>query len=138
MAATWNRKTPWRQGHALTPESSVALGVVPSNEQQTLVSIVISHDCDLAQDPEKEPIVELVVGTLIKSPNGNFTHAKNARRLHLECTSRGQPAYLDLGAGRKTHIDKAALAGHAPSTHIIVALKDRPVLQVWLAARYRR
>ena len=136
--ATWDRDTPWRQGHVLTSESSVALGLVSADRAESAFTVVISHDCDLAQIPEAEPLVEIIVAKQIGAANGNFTHAKNSRRLHLECVVSGAAAFLDMQALDKTSTRKDDLAGHAPSAIVVVKPEDRSVLQRWLAARYRR
>lgn len=136
--ADWNRDTPWRQGHVLTNESIVALGVVRAEDVGTALAIVISHDCDLAQEPETEESVEIIVANRIDVANGNFTHAKNSRKLHLECSIDGATTYLDMQAQHKTRITKAALADHAPAANVVVKPEDRSILQRWLAARYRR
>jgi len=136
--AAWDRDTPWRQGHVLTSESSVAVGVVQAGDVGTALAVVISHDCDLAQKPETEPSVEIIVARRVEAANGNFTHAKNARRLHLECSIDGATTYLDMQAQGKTEIKKTLLADHAPSANVVVKPEARSVLQRWLAARYRR
>lgn len=136
--AAWGRETPWRQGHVLTNESSVALGLLPAEGVESSVAVVISHDCDLAQLPEVEPLVEVIVSQQIEKPNGNCTHAKNARRLHLPCTASGAPACLDLRAQEKTAIRKDDLANHSPNAGVVIDPKDKTVLQRWLAVRYRR
>lgn len=137
MAAR-NRDTPWRQGHVLTSESSVALGVVTAENAESTFVVVISHDCDLAQDPEAEPVVEIIAAKRIEKADGNYTHAKNARRLHLPCSTGEAVVYLDMQVLGKTTIDKATLSGHVPSANAVVKPEDRTVLQRWLAARYRR
>src|SRR5437660_3615548 len=96
--AAWDRDTPWRQGHVLRGESSVALGLVRAEDAESTSTVVISHDCDLAQTPEAEPLVEVIVAKRIGAANGNFTHAKNSRRLHLECAVGGVAAFLDMQA----------------------------------------
>jgi len=136
--AVWNRDTPWRQGHVLTSESSVALGVVPAENAESTFAVVISHDCDLAQDPEVEPVVEIITAKRIEKADGNYTHAKNARRLHLPCSTGEVVVYLDMQVLGKTAIDKATLSGHVPSANAVVKPEDRTILQRWLAARYRR
>jgi hypothetical protein len=136
--AAWSRETPWRQGHALSNESSIALGLVSAESVESSVTVVVSHDCDLAQLPEAEPLVEIIVSRRIEKPDGNCTHAKNARRLHLPCTASGVPACLDLRAQSKATIRKDNLADHAPNPGIVIDPKDKTVLQRWLAARYRR
>ena len=136
--AAWDRDTPWRQGHVLTNESSVALGVVRADDVGSALAVVISHDCDLAQGPETEPSIEIIVARRVEAANGNFTHAKNSRRLHLECAVDGVTTYLDIRAQGKAEIKKAALADHAPNASVVEKPEDRSVLQRWLAARYRR
>jgi hypothetical protein len=136
--ADWNRDTPWRQGHVLTNESSVALGVVPAEDAGTALAIVISHDCDLAQSPDTEPTVEIIVAKRVQAADGNFTHAKNSRRLHLECGIDGAESCLDMQAQDKVGIKKSALAAHKPAAKVVIKPEDRSVLQRWLAARYRR
>jgi hypothetical protein len=78
----WDRDTPWRQGHIL-PDDAVKALQLPADTVTDSVAIVVSHDCDLAQDPTVEPVVEIIVGHWIPTADGNFTYAKNARRLHL-------------------------------------------------------
>lgn len=136
--ADWNRDTPWRQGHVLTNESSVALGVVPAEDSGTALAVVISHDCDVAQSPDSEPIVEIIVAKRVQAADGNFTHAKNSRRLHLECVIDGAETCLDMQAQGKVGIKKSALAAHKPAANVVIKPEDRSVLQRWLAARYRR
>lgn len=136
--AAWDRDTPWRQGHVLTNESSVALGVVRAEDAGSAIAVVISHDCDLAQSPETEPSVEIILAKRIDAANGNFTHAKNSRRLHLAYTVDGTTTYFDMHAQGKREIRKDDLAEHRPSPTVVIKPEDRSVLQRWLAARYRR
>jgi hypothetical protein len=99
--------------------------------------VVVSHDCDLAQSPEVEPHVEVIVGRKIATADGNFTHAKNPRRLHLLFKENALTTYLDLQAKEKTLVSKDDLIPHVPS-NMRLSPSDRSVLQQWLAARYRR
>lgn len=134
----WDRDTPWRQGHALKNETAVTLGLVRMTEAATAVAMVVSHECDLTQSPDVEPSIEIIIGGRITVANGNFTHAKNSRRLHLPCTENGATMYLDLRATDKRGISKEHLAGHLPNASIELTPVNRSVLQRWLAARYRR
>jgi len=136
--AAWDRHTPWRQGHALRNETAVTLGLVRVEEAATAVAMVVSHDCDLTQSPEVEPSIEIIVGGRISAADGNFSHAKNPRRLHLPCTENGSTIYLDLRARDKRGIRKDDLAAHLPNASMALTPEDRSVLQRWLAARYRR
>ena len=133
----WSRDTPWRQGHLLGNDAIEALGlpgaVAPS---QTLV-IVASHDCDLAQAPEGEPVVEVIVGRLMTDTDGNCTHAKNARKLHVEFA--GATAFwAEFEATAKLPIEKHALNDFVPRPAAHLSPENQTIFQMWLASRYRR
>jgi hypothetical protein len=69
---SWNRLTPWRQGSLLTTEAAGAFALRSKEDSARTAVMVISHDCDLAQSPEAEPSVELIVGRFIDESDGNF------------------------------------------------------------------
>ncbi len=135
--AEWNRDTPWRQGHLLGNDAIEALRLhhaVPPD--QTLV-IVASHDCDLAQAPEGEPVVEVVVGRLVTEKDGNCTHAKNARKLHVEFAGAAV-FWAEFEATAKLSIDKRALNDFVPRPEARLSPENHAIFQMWLASRYRR
>jgi hypothetical protein len=133
----WDRQTPWRQGHVLTHETAVALQLLRV-ENTDLAVVVVSHDCDIAQSGEVEPCVEMIIGRRVAAADGNLTHAKNPRRLHLPAQENGNAMYLELWAKDKCLVPKDRLAAHLPNEAITLMPRDRSVLQRWLAARYRR
>jgi hypothetical protein len=134
----WDRRTLWRQGHVLTAETVAALRLVPEAHPASLVVVVVSHDCDLAQD-HSEPIVEVIVGHRVATANGNFTHGKNPRRLHVPAVDADAAIFIELMATARRSIPKQDLAGHLPSATVSVdPAAGRNILQYWLAARYRR
>lgn len=139
--AEWTRSTPWRQGSVLDPQ---LLHGVRRDEAAHIrmdqIGVVVSHDCDLAASPTIEPFVEIVPGRLLIKLDGNFTHAKDARRLHL-CVKRRdseEQSYLELVAKDKVQIRKDELADMTPSTEFILERRELDILRRWLAARYRR
>jgi len=135
----WNRATPWRQGHLLDDDTVKALALSNSESPDKTAVMVISHDCDLAQPIEREPYVEVIVGRFLEEKaNGNFTHAKNIRKLHLEQSSSSESLTVELVATCKTRISKQQLAGAKPSSNFRLSTLELSVLQNWLAARYRR
>ncbi|MEE1658345.1 hypothetical protein VB618_19270 [Microvirga sp. CF3062] len=99
---------------------------------------MITHDCDVAQLPAAEPMVEIIFGRRIDKPDGNYTHAKNARRLHLPITGGRDSANIDLIANNRAYIPKEKLADYEPDTSVVPTASERSILQYWLAARYRR
>lgn len=135
--AKWNRDTPWRQGHLLGKDAIEALGLHHAAVPDLTVVIVASHDCDLAQAPEGEPVVEVVVGRLVTDKDGNCTHAKNARMLHVEFTGAAG-FWAEFEAIAKFYIDKLALNAFIPRADTQLSTENHAVFQIWLASRYRR
>ena len=134
----WDRLTPWRQGHFLSDHSVSCLHAILRIEGDDYVAIVVSHDCDLTQTPSVEPYLEVIVGKRMTAPNGNYTHGKNPRRLHLPAQGVDGPLWIDLNATKRCMVPKDMLANVNPSEEIEIDSKARNVLQFWLAARYRR
>lgn len=134
-----DRHFSWRQGDVLTDESAVALGYcTPENENAASVCVVvISHDCDLTADFEKEPIAELIVGRRIDRLGGD-SYGKIARRLHIEYQTQNGPVVLELLATAKRHLEKQKLFEFAPRADIGLDGQGVGILQRWLAARYHR
>lgn len=136
--AEWGRDTPWRQGHVLAAETAKELGLVCQRDPDATIAIVISHDCDLAQLPSIEPNVEVIAGCIAKSSDGNFTHAKNVRRLQLPFSSANGEMIVDLLAVEKASLPKARLADQIPRADLRIEPSGLSILQQWLAVRYRR
>ncbi|MBI7215605.1 hypothetical protein JEY49_00055 [Pseudomonas aeruginosa] len=136
--AEWNRnETLWRQGLLLASDAVEALGLHhPESPERTLV-IVASHDCDLAQSPEKEPDIEVVIGRLALEKDGNSTHAKNACKLHIEFTG-ADTFWAEFEATAKSKVGKLELNRHAPRSGATLSPECHAVFQMWLASRYRR
>lgn len=132
----WTRNSPWRQGDILSKEAVEAIGFYhPANHDDTVV-IVATHDCDLAQSPEKEPNVELIIGRQIKSLDGNCTHAKSSRTIHLEFD--GALCFAEFVITDKCAINKQDLAAFSPNKAIKLSKANLATFQIWLASRYRR
>jgi hypothetical protein len=135
----WTRETPWRQGHVLDARAIAALGFKNSVDEAATVVVVISHDCDLAiENIEVEPDVEVIIGRLVASPNGNFTWAKAPRTLHLPMTRGGALVNVELVSTKKLLVPKSDLAGYEPDSAFILDGKGLGVLRSWLSARYNR
>lgn len=135
--AVWGRDTPWRQGQVLSEDTARVVRPFQQTPSDVL-AIVVSHDCDLAQDPSIEPMVEVIIGRRVVTVDGNFTFAKNARRLHLTFSGGAEHITVDLEANQKTQVAKDLLVEHQPIRNIKLTSNERNILQRWLAARYRR
>ncbi len=141
--ARWDRDTPWRQGRLLTTAAIAAFKLTRGANPEDVAAVVISHDCDLAQSPSVEPSVELIIGRFINGLNGTYTHCKNLRCLHLDCTAGLGARSIELLVLSRTSIPKeseaeAALANYQPRPDVAMTYRERRILQRWLAARYDR
>ncbi len=131
----WDRNTILRQGYVVENSSLSALGIPNLVIDDNLVVMIASHDCDLAQHPQNEPFVELLIGCLVSEANGNYTHAKSARRLHLQFENN---QWVELEAVKKTSVCKFALQTAVLNSTMRLSVDDHTNLQLWLASRYRR
>ncbi|MGJ0514352.1 MAG: hypothetical protein ACR65O_01220 [Methylomicrobium sp.] len=131
------RQFSWRQGDVLTGEAAIAIGYcAPENVDATFV-VVISHDCDMTAEVEKEPVAELIVGLRIEKL-GSDSYGKTARRLHIEYQTQNGPITLELAATAKQPIEKQKLFDFVPRNDIWLDGRGIGILQRWLAARYHR
>lgn len=143
---SWSRATPWRQGHLLQAETIRELGIHAGFPPENVAAVVITHDCDLAQLPDSEPLVEVMVGVFVEgAPDGNYTNCKNLRRLHVGYSASGGNLYVELNASSRTFIPKEnsespaqGLSEHSPADAHRMTATERGILQRWLASRYRR
>jgi len=123
----------------LTTETVSALNLLPEvGNFDSVIVLIISHDCDIASDPSIEPNIEAITGTKVTGANGNFTNGKNPRRLHLAATEAGTTIWIELTAGARLVIPKTHLAKYDPCPKTSLSPANRNRLQAWLAARYRR
>lgn len=133
----WTRNTPWRQGHLLSGEAITAIGLFDPKYPDNTVIIVATHNCDLVQLPDKEPQVEVVVGCRIQALDGNYTHAKSSRTLHIGFEGN-EPFLAEFVITEKRSIQKNLLVEFEPATNAGLSPSDLATFQLWLASRYRR
>jgi hypothetical protein len=132
----WSRNTKWRQGGVLARKDFQAVGLtdMPDNA----LAIAISHDCDIANDNlNAEPAVEFIFARILEQHNGNYTHGKNPRTLHLDYTYGEKLVSLELVASKRVIVQKDKLEAVQPDETYKLT-HSRQILQSWLAARYRR
>lgn len=135
---TWTRGTTWRQGHVFHADAAIALGLSHPTDAGATCVVVVSHDCDLANDDLGiEPNVEVIVGR-ITTPNGNYRWGKAPRTLHVDMLRLGQPVTVELAATGKEVVPKRALAAHIHDSDFVLEPRALNVLRAWLAVRYNR
>lgn len=143
---SWSRSTPWRQGYIVDSKTLAQLGItIDGHDQEKLIAVVATHDCDLAQLAAGEPEVELILGKVLADKlDGNYTHCKTARRLHIELTGTDDHLLCEFDASKrvrapKEHEDPSkAFVSYQPTHAALMNGQERSIFQRWLAARYRR
>ena len=136
-AKAWKRDTAWRQGSVLPPAAAAHFGLKNERDAAATCVVVISHDCDLANDDlSAEPGAEVIVGRVVAELNGNFAWAKAPRTLHAAAMREDQALAVELLATRKVTLPKDQLAAFEPDSSI--RLDAVEVLRSWLSSRYRR
>ena len=143
---SWSRSTPWRQGYIVDSETLAQLGIsIHGDDQVKVIAVVATHDCDLAQAAAGEPEVELILGKVLADKlDGNYTHCKTARRLHLELTGTDQCLLCEFDASKRVRVPKEhrdptkAFVSYEPARTALMNGQERSIFQRWLAARYRR
>jgi hypothetical protein len=82
-------------------------------------------------------LVELLIGRRIDALDGNHTHAKTSRTLHI--TIDGPvPLLAEFIATAKCKVSKEALADFGPAAALRLSPASLVTLQRWLASRYHR
>lgn len=135
----WNRETKWRQGHVLQPDAVAYFGLGISADNGSTRVVVITHDCDLANDDlDAEPHVEVIVGCVVPKANGNYTWGKAPRTLHYTVQRNGASEIIELVATKKSSILKEKLANFDPDLQLNIDVRNLAVLRNWLSVRYNR
>lgn len=116
----------------------VAVSACPSRPvTDEEIGVVLSHDCDLARGPEKEPWVEIIIVRPIEGPaQGNQTRMKSPRLLDFHGRLDGTPITGRVLAADRILAPKARLAGRSPAGF----LETHPagLLPAWISRRYIR
>lgn len=126
----------WRQGSIVKIEDCQALEMeIPEGGRL----IVISQSCDITHAHiAEEPCVEVITATLIDKQEGNFTHNKNPRKLHLILQTGDGEKCLQLLQLDKNRLQRTVLENLSPDTSVYFENREKNVMARWLAARYQR
>ncbi len=105
-----------------------------------LAGIVISHSCDLAHhDMSSEPCAEVLVGELVPELDGNFTHGKHPRKLHVQIHGPGQNVqFVEFAPWQRLIVDRRDLMANEPDGDRYLLREDVTLLAAWMALRYQR
>lgn len=131
------RSLGWSQGNVLPSAAVDALSLPQKIDGCITYWVVISHDCDLANNT-KEQFVELVPGTIIKKL-ASASYGKNPRLLQIAFTdTQNTSIVLELVITERIAVSKAELFSYTPDLSLKLSVSNYAVFQRWLAARYFR
>ncbi len=125
-----------RQGSILPSEVCRNLKLIDDSELSIL--IVATHDCDCVLPVNAEPFIEAMKATVIASADGNFTNAKNPRKLHLELEKNKETIAVEVIAAPKIAIPKQAVEGLLPDNTYALSERNKQILSSKLRSRYSR
>lgn len=130
----------WKMGACFTrsscPELVSSMGENHSQDN-TFVYIAITHDCAIINDSlVAEPFLEFIVARPIGKLDGNFTHTKNPRKLHLELNIQSSPTPFELNIIDRAFLDRALLLQNKPAQDVYLKDSQKATLVRWLANRY--
>jgi len=76
--------------------------------------ILLSHDCDIVHhDLTREPSAEFITMRRAGAPDGNLTHGKNPRRLHMDRQGRAVE-FRDVDLWRPPNASRRSLKRWSP------------------------
>ena len=147
LLGTQLEKQGWRQGAIIKSEDTLeiisALGI-KTPHPESLVFIVASQSCDIANNQlTLDPYVELSIGCVIETLDGNRQFNKNPRVLHttieyFDETTVSIQKFVELKACEKATIPKEQLLHFTPCVDSALKQIQLNAYVDWLAARYKR
>lgn len=129
--------TKLQQGCILSPEDAHKLSLVELMEKDNYCVVVISHDCDLANNGEIN--IEFIIATIKPKVDSRLTNAQSPRCLHLSfCKPDKTHIHIELKHDNKGQISKEQINSLNTLTYLTISEENKRILKHWLAARYGR
>lgn len=111
-----------------------------TDEAESTLAVVASHDCDIAASEQTDPFVEFFPLRPVKKLNSKKTHGRNARSLQIEAHSGSERErrLFEIDASSRIAIPKPELWDRNFERPYSITPLQLDELTDWLAARYRR
>lgn len=129
----------WSLGKFFTNDTAHDLiALMPEDHRhENYVHIAITHDCSVINPClQNEPLLEYLSVQPINSENGQFTNARNIRRLHFQVEVRGELKWYEASMGLRGFIKRAPIASCEPDNNFSLTEESLLILKRWLANRY--
>jgi hypothetical protein len=129
----------WALGKVFSVDSAPALcDLIPGEHKgDDQVFIAVTHDCSVISPSLKnEPYLEYLSAKKIDQDNGQFTNARNIRRLHLQVETVDGIDRYEVSMAARGFVERDAIAECAPDDRFKLSDESVSVLKRWLANRY--
>ena len=132
------REFGWRQGSLVKMDGSIASHTPP----KIIISgiyILVSQTCDI-QTPalSVEPYIEIILCVPIKKIDGNFSHGKNPRKLHIPFFKGNEEHYFECEMRNRFFVDRNKFTEIKPCLEYSVIQKNIDSIIDWIIKRYNR
>ena len=138
------RAAGWRQGSITRPADTRASLVasvdrVPEPGEPIARLAAVTQDCDLVQEPDIEPIVELIVCRETEAVESLYRYGRNPRLPHLRTVGEDGPGPgIHISIHDRFRVDKETLIGVADDRELRLEPDDARLLSRWIAKRCTR
>lgn len=134
------RTNGWRRGNFLnescTPEVLEQCG---QSHHPNSRLVLLSHDCDIVHNRNSEPNTEVCVAEPLEGDlNGNYTHGKSPRILHIGIDLPDTSRHFEIHASKRFWIDRSLLREHTPDDLLKFDGKNLDILIDWITYKYNR
>ena len=103
------------------------------------IFVVVSQDRDVANfSLEKEPLVEIIIGTINAAADGSYLYNKSVRRSHVRCRYGGTPAVAEFQINDRLSFPRRLLAMEPPDGNLIFERDAVRQMATWIGRRYAR
>lgn len=126
----------WKQG-SLFLSSPSNLGIGKSKKKY--LYLLVTHSCDVVHGSlEDEPYAEAILAKAISDTNGNLTHGKNSRKIHVELHKNKEAKLCEFSTSNRIFFDRRKLADFEPATTYQIDETILKNLIDWLSKKYNR
>ena len=136
-----NNRLSLRQGSFFTGKNAeeilkICIDAEPASNysRESIITVVLSQDCDIVREKTQEPFIEFISGTKIPTPKGNYQNGKNPRILDIKV------GYCDyeFSIHNKFRVKKEVLEKLSLQEPEKIDLKNLDILRKWISKRYTR
>lgn len=117
--------------------SSICSLIREEHKGDNCIFIAVTHDCSvIIPSLINEPFLEYLAVKQIDKENGQFTNARNIRRLHLEIEQNGEVAWYEATMAMRGFVCREKIVECLTDDRYSLTTESLNILKRWLANRY--